>query len=108
MEADASWIARTKTNTRWTSRYGRKPLQPTLRWPSPWGDGFPGWHIECTVMSTKYLGGNVRTIHIDGGMDLRCLYHECEIALAVKRARQEPRKLLAALEPAYRKRPEDE
>ena len=31
-----------------------------MRWPSPWGDGFPGWHLECTVMSTKYLGEDIR------------------------------------------------
>lgn len=49
-----------------------------MRWPSPWGDGFPGWHIECTVMSTKYLGENF-DIH-GGGMDLKFPHHECEIA----------------------------
>lgn len=51
-----------------------------MRWPSPWGDGFPGWHIECTVMSTKYLG-EVFDIH-GGGMDLKFPHHECEIAQA--------------------------
>jgi cysteinyl-tRNA synthetase len=49
-----------------------------MRWPSPWGDGFPGWHIECTVMSTKYLGETF-DIH-GGGMDLKFPHHECEIA----------------------------
>ena len=49
-----------------------------MRWPSPWGDGFPGWHIECTVMSTKYLGDTF-DIH-GGGMDLKFPHHECEIA----------------------------
>lgn len=49
-----------------------------MRWPSPWGDGFPGWHIECTVMSTKYLG-EIFDIH-GGGMDLKFPHHECEIA----------------------------
>lgn len=51
-----------------------------MRWPSPWGDGFPGWHIECTVMSTKYLGESF-DIH-GGGMDLKFPHHECEIAQA--------------------------
>ncbi len=51
-----------------------------MRWPSPWGEGFPGWHIECTVMSTKYLG-EVFDIH-GGGMDLKFPHHECEIAQA--------------------------
>lgn len=52
-----------------------------MHWPSPWGEGFPGWHIECTVMSTKYLG-DVFDIH-GGGMDLKFPHHECEIAQAV-------------------------
>lgn len=49
-----------------------------MRWPSPWSDGFPGWHLECTAMSTKYLGDNF-DIH-GGGMDLKFPHHECEIA----------------------------
>jgi cysteinyl-tRNA synthetase len=49
-----------------------------MRWPSPWGDGFPGWHLECTCMSTKYLGDRF-DIH-GGGMDLKFPHHECEIA----------------------------
>ncbi len=49
-----------------------------LRWNSPWGEGYPGWHIECTVMSTKYLGKNF-DIH-GGGLDLRFPHHENEIA----------------------------
>ncbi|ADR22424.1 cysteine--tRNA ligase [Marivirga tractuosa] len=52
-----------------------------MRWPSPWSDGFPGWHLECTVMSTKYLGETF-DIH-GGGMDLKFPHHECEIAQAV-------------------------
>jgi cysteinyl-tRNA synthetase len=52
-----------------------------MRWPSPWGEGFPGWHIECTVMSTKYLGETF-DIH-GGGIDLKFPHHECEIAQAV-------------------------
>ena len=51
-----------------------------MRWPSPWGVGFPGWHIECTVMSIKYLGETF-DIH-GGGMDLKFPHHECEIAQA--------------------------
>jgi cysteinyl-tRNA synthetase len=49
-----------------------------MRWNSPWGDGFPGWHLECTAMSTKYLGERF-DIH-GGGMDLKFPHHECEIA----------------------------
>jgi cysteinyl-tRNA synthetase len=49
-----------------------------MRWPSPWSDGFPGWHLECTAMSTKYLGEEF-DIH-GGGMDLKFPHHECEIA----------------------------
>jgi len=49
-----------------------------MRWPSKWSDGFPGWHLECSVMSTKYLG-DVFDIH-GGGMDLTFPHHECEIA----------------------------
>lgn len=49
-----------------------------MRWNSPWGEGFPGWHLECTVMSTKYLGETF-DIH-GGGMDLKFPHHECEIA----------------------------
>lgn len=49
-----------------------------MRWNSPWGEGFPGWHLECTAMSTKYLGDQF-DIH-GGGMDLKFPHHECEIA----------------------------
>lgn len=52
--------------------------QHIMRWPSPWGIGFPGWHLECTAMSTKYLGETF-DIH-GGGMDLKFPHHECEIA----------------------------
>ncbi|WP_340156558.1 cysteine--tRNA ligase [uncultured Winogradskyella sp.] len=57
-----------------------KKAEPThiMRWPSPWSDGFPGWHLECTAMSTKYLG-DFFDIH-GGGMDLKFPHHECEIA----------------------------
>jgi len=59
-----------------------KKAQPQhiMRWPSPWSDGFPGWHLECTAMSTKYLGTSF-DIH-GGGMDLKFPHHECEIAQA--------------------------
>ncbi len=49
-----------------------------MRWPSPWSDGFPGWHMECSAMSTRYLGERF-DIH-GGGMDLMFPHHECEIA----------------------------
>ena len=52
-----------------------------MRWPSPWSDGFPGWHCECTAMGKKYLGTEF-DIH-GGGMDLVFPHHECEIAQAV-------------------------
>lgn len=54
------------------------PPQHIMRWNSPWGAGFPGWHIECSAMSTKYLG-NEFDIH-GGGMDLQFPHHESEIA----------------------------
>ncbi len=59
-----------------------------MRWPSPWSDGFPGWHLECTAMSTKYLGENF-DIH-GGGMDLKFPHHECEIAQAEASNNQSP------------------
>ena len=52
-----------------------------MKWNSPWGLGFPGWHLECTAMSTKYLGDNF-DIH-GGGMDLKFPHHECEIAQSI-------------------------
>ena len=60
-----------------------KKAQPEhiMRWPSPWSDGFPGWHCECTAMGRKYLGKQF-DIH-GGGMDLVFPHHECEIAQAV-------------------------
>ena len=56
----------------------KAPPQHIMRWKSPWGEGFPGWHIECSAMSTKYLG-HPFDIH-GGGMDLLFPHHECEIA----------------------------
>lgn len=52
-----------------------------MHWPSPWSEGFPGWHLECSVMGTKYLGDTF-DIH-GGGMDLMFPHHECEIAQSV-------------------------
>ncbi|MGN6419581.1 MAG: cysteine--tRNA ligase [Pseudobacter sp.] len=54
------------------------PPEHIMRWASPWGEGFPGWHIECSAMATKYLGGQF-DIH-GGGMDLQFPHHESEIA----------------------------
>ncbi|QEC41625.1 cysteine--tRNA ligase [Pseudobacter ginsenosidimutans] len=54
------------------------PPEHIMRWVSPWGEGFPGWHIECSAMATKYLGGQF-DIH-GGGMDLQFPHHESEIA----------------------------
>jgi len=58
----------------------RAEPQHIMRWPSPWGEGFPGWHIECSVMSTKYLGQPF-DIH-GGGVENKFPHHECEIAQA--------------------------
>ena len=52
-----------------------------MRWPSPWSDGFPGWHMECSAMGARYLG-EIFDIH-GGGMDLLFPHHECEIAQSV-------------------------
>ncbi|MBL0104772.1 MAG: cysteine--tRNA ligase [Bacteroidetes bacterium] len=59
-----------------------------MRWPSPWSDGFPGWHIECSAMSGKYLGETF-DIH-GGGMDLLFPHHECEIAQSVGATGKDP------------------
>ena len=50
-----------------------------MKWPSPWGTGYPGWHIECSVMARDFLGADIIDIHT-GGEDLRFPHHECEIA----------------------------
>lgn len=67
-----------------------KKASPThiMRWNSPWGVGFPGWHLECSVMSSKYLGESF-DIH-GGGMDLKFPHHECEIAQCKSANKQEP------------------
>ena len=59
-----------------------------MQWKSPWGNGFPGWHLECSVMSTKYLGETF-DIH-GGGMDLKFPHHECEIAQNVAATGKNP------------------
>lgn len=69
-----------KKNPQDFALWKRAEPQHIMRWTSPWGDGFPGWHIECTAMSTKYLGAHF-DIH-GGGMDLKFPHHECEIAQA--------------------------
>jgi cysteinyl-tRNA synthetase len=67
-----------------------KKAQPghIMRWPSPWGDGYPGWHMECSAMSKKYLGTTF-DIH-GGGMDLQFPHHDCEIAQSVAANGQQP------------------
>ncbi len=69
-----------KKNSQDFALWKKAEPQHIMRWPSPWGDGFPGWHLECTAMSTKYLGETF-DIH-GGGMDLKFPHHECEIAQA--------------------------
>lgn len=59
-----------------------------MQWDSPWGKGFPGWHLECSAMSTKYLGETF-DIH-GGGMDLMFPHHECEIAQSVAANKKQP------------------
>ncbi len=61
-----------------------------MRWPSPWSEGYPGWHLECTAMSKKYFGSHF-DIH-GGGMDLLFPHHECEIAQAMCTEQQNPAK----------------
>ena len=80
-------LAGTRTNLE-GQREKRSPLdfalwkqaspEHIMRWPSPWGEGFPGWHLECSAMSRKYLG-DLSDIH-GGGLDLMFPHHECEIA----------------------------
>jgi cysteinyl-tRNA synthetase len=67
-----------------------KKAQPEhiMRWPSPWSDGFPGWHLECSAMSARYLGDRF-DIH-GGGMDLMFPHHESEIAQSVAAHKSEP------------------
>ncbi len=69
-----------KDNPRDFALWKRADPEHIMRWPSPWGEGYPGWHIECSVMSTKYLGDEF-DIH-GGGLDLLFPHHECELAQA--------------------------
>ncbi len=62
--------------------------QHIMKWPSPWGIGFPGWHLECSAMGAKYLGNQI-DIH-GGGMDLKFPHHECEIAQGVSANNVDP------------------
>jgi cysteinyl-tRNA synthetase len=70
-----------KHNTADFALWKKASPEHIMRWPSPWSDGFPGWHLECTAMSKKYLGETF-DIH-GGGMDLIFPHHECEIAQSV-------------------------
>ncbi len=67
-----------KRNKQDFALWKKAPAEHIMRWQSPWGEGFPGWHIECSAMSSKYLGDEF-DIH-GGGMDLQFPHHECEIA----------------------------
>lgn len=67
-----------KRNTADFALWKKAPAKHLMRWKSPWGEGFPGWHIECSAMSSKYLG-EIFDIH-GGGMDLQFPHHESEIA----------------------------
>jgi cysteinyl-tRNA synthetase len=80
MEAAADADPRGKRDPRDFALWkGRKPDEPaSAAWPSPWGDGRPGWHIECSAMATRYLGAEF-DIH-GGGLDLRFPHHENELA----------------------------
>ena len=68
----------------------KAPAEHIMRWQSPWGEGFPGWHIECSAMATKYLGKRF-DIH-GGGMDLQFPHHECEIAQSTAAHNHSPAK----------------
>ncbi|WP_157009246.1 cysteine--tRNA ligase [Agromyces laixinhei] len=80
MEAAADADPRGKRDPRDFALWkGRKSSEPeSASWPSPWGDGRPGWHIECSAMATRYLGAEF-DIH-GGGLDLRFPHHENELA----------------------------
>ena len=69
-----------KKNPQDFALWKKAELQHIMKWNSPWSEGFPGWHLECTAMSTKYLGESF-DIH-GGGLDLKFPHHECEIAQA--------------------------
>ncbi len=75
------------------------PPEHIMRWKSPWGEGFPGWHIECSAMATKYLGDQF-DIH-GGGMDLQFPHHESEIAQSAVCNRQNAGEILDAQQYDY-------
>jgi cysteinyl-tRNA synthetase len=77
-----------KNNTADFALWKKAQPEHIMRWPSPWSDGFPGWHIECSAMGTKYLGDRF-DIH-GGGMDLLFPHHESEIAQAVAANGKQP------------------
>ncbi len=77
-----------KRNTYDFALWKKAHQEHIMKWPSPWGLGFPGWHLECSAMSTKYLG-EVFDIH-GGGMDLLFPHHECEIAQSKAANGKEP------------------
>ncbi len=79
-----------KTNALDFALWKKASPEHIMKWQSPWGEGFPGWHIECSAMSTKYLGKHF-DIH-GGGMDLMFPHHECEIAQATAGNHAEPAK----------------
>jgi cysteinyl-tRNA synthetase len=70
-----------KRNPQDFALWKRADSEHIMRWPSPWGEGFPGWHLECSAMSMKYLGETF-DIH-GGGLDNRFPHHECELAQSV-------------------------
>lgn len=71
-------VASDKKNPADFALWKKASVDHIMKWPSPWGDGFPGWHIECSAMSTKYLGETF-DIH-GGGLENQFPHHECEIA----------------------------
>lgn len=80
----------TKKNSADFALWKQAAPEHIMQWQSPWGNGFPGWHLECTAMSTKYLGETF-DIH-GGGMDLLFPHHECEIAQSKAATSKEPAK----------------
>ncbi len=79
-----------KRNPEDFSLWKKAAKEHIMKWNSPWSKGFPGWHLECSVMSTRYLGKSF-DIH-GGGMDLKFPHHECEIAQSVGAYEKDPAK----------------
>ena len=84
----------TKKDIQWTLFYGKLKKRENQVGSSPWGEGRPGWHIECSVMSSRYLGDTI-DIHA-GGQDLKFPHHENEIAQSEARSGNRFLKLLDA------------